>query len=383
VEQVDESWLLYEGTGFQQGEGNVRFLEGMRFELGKRFEGGEEGVLERIRSAFARSERAEGKTQVQKVNLGHPPKRVNPSSLNTFVALGMGDDAALVKAAPGHELVLTCDWFLEGTHFLRDKHPADSVGWKCLARAVSDVAAMGGVPRCFLLSLALPKELAGRWLDEFLGGLKRAAGAFGCELIGGDTTPRREVLINVTVVAEVASGLALRRSGARVGDIIYVSGRLGEAELGLRLLRSSERVSSRGARLRKHLYPEPRLVLGRWLSERRVASAAMDLSDGLSSDLRKLCAASGVGAVVEVGKVPAALTDEAERVKLALHGGDDYELLFTVPKKKAGLVPRSIGDVSLTAIGEIARGHKVIVVDEKGKQSKLDAGGWDPFRKSR
>jgi thiamine-monophosphate kinase len=360
------------------------FWKGMRFDLRQRFESGEEGVLERIRRAFAPGAvaksviqiRKKGKTQVQTANLGHPPW------LNPFVSLGMGDDAALVRVGRGREVVLTCDWFLEGTHFLRDRHPGDSLGWKCLARAVSDVAAMGGVPRCFLLSLALPKKLAGRWLDEFLGGLKRAALRFGCELAGGDTTERREVLINVAVVGEVAAGHALQRSGARVGNIIYVSGRLGGAELGLRLLRGAKRVSLRDARLKKHLYPEPRLALGRWLSEKRVASATMDLSDGLSSDLRRLCVASGVGAVVEVGKLPAVLADEADRVELALNGGDDYELLFTVPRNKARLVPRSIADVELTAIGEITGRREVVIVDERGKRKTLEPGGWDPFRRS-
>jgi thiamine-monophosphate kinase len=341
----------------------------MRFDLGKRFGGGEERVLELIRGAFASG--------------GHGRPGAGPLGRAVFASLGMGDDAALVKSERGCELILTCDWFLEGAHFLRDKHPADSVGWKCLARAVSDVAAMGGAPRCFLLSLALPKDLPYRWLDEFLGGLQRAARAFRCELVGGDTTARREVLINVTVIGEVASGRALLRSSARVGDIIYVSGRLGEAELGLRLLRSAKRVSLRDARLQKHLYPQPKIALGQWLSEKRVASAMMDLSDGLSSDLQRLSVASGVGALIDASKLPTVEAAEADRVQLALHGGDDYELLFTIPKKKVRLLPRSIGGVTLTAIGEVTRGCQVMLVDARGKKKTLEAAGWDPFRGSR
>ncbi len=204
-----------------------------------------------------------------------------------------------------------------------------------------------------------------------------------CAWLVGIRLRDAEVLINVTVAGEVRAGRALRRSGARVGDIIYVSGRLGEAELGLRLLRGAGRISLRDARLRKHLYPEPRLALGRWLSEKRVASAMMDLSDGLSSDLRRLCAASGVGAMVDAGKLPTVLGREADRVEFALHGGDDYELLFTVAKKRARLMPRSIGGVALTAIGEITRGRKLVVLDEKGAKKNLDAGGWDSFKGGR
>jgi thiamine-monophosphate kinase len=190
-------------------------------------------------------------------------------------------------------------------------------------------------------------------------------------------------LINVTVVGEVAAGRGFLRSGARVGDIIYVSGRLGEAELGLLLLRGAKRVNLRDARLRKHLYPEARVELGQWLSEKRVATAMMDLSDGLSSDLGRLCEASGVGAVVDAGTLPVVRTAGPDALELALHGGDDYELLFTVAREKARLLPRSVGGVALTAIGEITRGRDVVVVGKDGSRRKLEPLGWDPFRRSR
>jgi thiamine-monophosphate kinase len=346
--------------------------------LRERGSGSEENVLERIRRAFAG-------TRLRTESAG-----LRSEARSRFLTLGMGDDAALVSGTRGYETVLTCDWFLEGTHFLRDKHLGDAVGWKCLARAVSDITAMGAVPRCFLLSLALPRELAGGWLDDFLGGLRRAARRFGCSLAGGDTSERREVIINVTVVGEVRRGRQVLRSRARPGDIIYVSGRLGEAELGLRLLRERKTgLSGREARLRKHLYPEPRLELGRWLCEKRVASAMMDVSDGLSSDLRRLCEASRIGAVIRSDLLPVVRVTKPERdrgvdpLRLALHGGDDYELLFAVPKSKAKRLPRSVGGVAITRIGEVTRAREVMVDDGDGRTRILEPRGWDPFRASK
>jgi thiamine-monophosphate kinase len=333
---------------------------------GKRQELGETGVLARIEALAARG-------------------RVNGSG----VRLGMGDDAALFKVRSGSEQILTCDWFLEGSHFLRDKHPPDAVGWKCLARAVSDVAAMGGIPRCFLLSLALPASHTGRWLDLFLGGLRRAAKRFECVLAGGDTTRRQDILINVTVVGDVRIGRAVLRSGARPGDVLFISGRLGEAELSLGKIRKSKRqANSRDPVLRKHLYPEPRLALGHWLAERRLASAMMDLSDGLSTDLPRLCAASGVGARIETAKIPSVQLPKDGRggwvpLELALHGGDDYELLFTVPRGKVKRIPPSQNGTRLTAIGEITKERTLLLVDGAGHEVPLPNRGWDPFRNPR
>jgi len=298
--------------------------------------------------------------------------------------LALGDDAALWIARPGREMILTCDWFLEGTHFLRDKHPADAVGWKCLARAVSDIAAMGGEPRCFLLSLALPQELTARWLDGFLRGLRRASKALRCELAGGDTTRRDEVLISVTVIGEVRRGGAIRRSGAEPEDTIFVSGTLGEADLGLQQLRQMRGMGRpTNAVLRKHFYPEPRLALGQWLAKKKLATAMMDLSDGLSSDLPRLCKASGVGARIEVDSLPLTkLARSKDARRLALHGGDDYELLFTVKRRNATHIPHTFHGLRLTRIGEITGERKIVVRMATGKTQPLRSGGWDPFRKS-
>jgi thiamine-monophosphate kinase len=306
------------------------------------------------------------------------------------VLLGIGDDAAVYRGRTGYDQILTCDWFLEGSHFLRDKHPADAVGWKCLARAVSDVAAMGGVPRCFLLSLALPATHTGTWLHQFLGGLRRAAKRFACGLAGGDTTRNENILINITVLGETRTGRAILRSGARPGDHLFVSGRLGGAELGLRRIRNNKhRPNSHDPFLRKHLYPEPRLALGRWLAEKRLPSAMMDLSDGLSTDLPRLCSASGVGARIRTGQIPRAPMPRSGRsanndpLEMGFDGGDDYELLFTVPRRKSKHLPRQLHGVPITAIGEITEERALLLIDEAGRARALRNLGWDPFRKLR
>lgn len=304
--------------------------------------------------------------------------------------LGIGDDAALFTPSGGYDEVLTCDWFLEGSHFLRDKHPPDAIGWKCLARAISDVAAMGGVPRFFLLSLALPASHSGDWLDEFLAGLRSASDRFLCGLAGGDTTRNDKILINVVVFGEVRARNVILRSGARPGDLVFVTGRLGEAELGLALLRKSKgQVPPGTALLKKHLYPEPRLAIGQWLAKRHLASAMMDLSDGLSTDLPRLCSASGVGARIAISKIPAVavpkhrLADGRHPLELALHGGDDYELLFTVPRKKAKSLRRSFHRIAISEIGEITKSKDVLLVDDVGRAVALPNRGWEPFRKER
>jgi len=299
--------------------------------------------------------------------------------------LGIGDDAALWQPKPGVAGVLTSDWFLEGSHFLREKHPPDSVGWKCLARAASDIAAMGGTPRCFLLNLALPADATGKWLRSFLGGLRRAARSLDCLLAGGDTTRSERILISVTVIGVIAEGQEVLRSGADVGDLLYVSGTLGEAEHGLQVLRKSRgKVNHKNGALRKHLYPEPRVELGRWLAEQKLATAMMDVSDGLSSDLPRLCAASGVGALIDPGKLPTphGIGQEAA-TQLALHGGDDYELLFTISPRKAATFPSQFGKLRLTRIGEITTGRGVRTIGKEGNPEPLHAAGWDPFRKKR
>jgi thiamine-monophosphate kinase len=303
--------------------------------------------------------------------------------------LGIGDDAALWHPRTGFETVLTSDWFLEGTHFLRNSHAPDSVGWKCLARAISDIAAMGGEPRCFLLSLGLPEDCTKEWLNRFLRGLCRASSKLGCVLAGGDTTRSGTILINISVVGEVKQGCARLRSTARAGDRIFVSGRLGEAELGWRALQGGEKASE--ARpvllLHKHLYPEPRIELGRWLAQSRTATAMMDLSDGLSSDLARMCEASGTGARIYSNRLPlpdgvfSTKFSEVDRRTAAIHGGDDYELLFCVAKANASKIPRKSHGVALAEIGEVTNKRGVFLIENSGESHPLRSGGWDPFKK--
>ncbi len=310
--------------------------------------------------------------------------------------LGIGDDAAVIATGGGTDWVISCDAFLEGVHFLGEKDPADSVGYKSLVRAASDLVAMGATPRLFLLTLALPARRSGAWLDRFLEGMSRAARELGMRLAGGDTSGSRTISISITVLGEVASGRAVTRSGARPGDIIYVSGRLGGAQLGLELVKNSgPRAFKRILKdqfgiIQPHLYPKIRVALGAWLGQRGVASAMMDISDGLSSDLARLCPASGAGARVWAERIPCVVIPggiakqigklKLDPLEMALNGGDDYELLFTVPPQRAKGLRGAPGFRELAAIGEIERGKQITLVVADGRARRLPPGGWDSFR---
>jgi thiamine-monophosphate kinase len=320
-------------------------------------------------------------------NLIERIRRALPAPRTAGLILGMGDDAAVLRPNRAVDWVISCDAFLEGVHFLAAAHPPEAVGYKALARASSDLAAMGARPRFFLLTLALPPGRAGRWLDRFLHGLARAAKRFGLVIVGGDTSRQPRVLVSITVLGEVPLGRALRRAGARPRDLIYVSGRLGAAELGLELLRRGLARRQRFRRLlRPHLYPPIRLALGQWLARRRLASAMIDTSDGLSTDLTHLLEASGVGARLELSRLPLVpvprelVSHGIDPVALALNGGEDYELLFTVPHRLRSAIPRSYRGVPLTCIGQIILGEGILLADSAGRSCTLPAGGWDPFR---
>jgi thiamine-monophosphate kinase len=310
------------------------------------------------------------------------------SGAGAGLRVGIGDDAAVLDCRGRTEWVLTTDAFLENVHFLLHAHPPEAVGYKALARATSDLAAMGARPLYFLLSLALPLSCTGRWFDHFLEGMSRAARSFDLVLAGGDTTRSPLAAINLTVIGEITPGEAVLRSGAQPGNLICVSGALGEAELGLRLLeRGLHKTSKWKGLLEKHLHPRPRLALGQWLAKNGRATAMIDTSDGLSTDLAHVCEASGVGAKVWADRIPKVRVPSDLRklgldpLGLALDGGEDYELLFTVPERLAQRFPRAVHGVPITIIGEITSRKSILLMDDAGRTKSLPVKGWDPFRK--
>jgi thiamine-monophosphate kinase len=317
------------------------------------------------------------------------------------VTVGIGDDAAIVRPGRNQEIILTTDLSIEGVHFLRRLHPARSVGHRALARALSDVAAMGGTPRYALVSLAISRRTTRRWVKDFYAGAQALASRTGVAIIGGDTAlvpgPAPQCGVDAVVAGEVPRGTALLRSGARPGDLIFVSGRLGLSALGLRMLKSGRPATRRrglSEPLRAHLYPEPRLGLGRFLRVHGLASALMDLSDGLSTDLSRLLKASGAGAVLRSERIPLAITPgeraraglptmRSDLLALALNGGEDYELLFTVPQPMAGRIPKRFRGLPISCIGEIRRSPGLFLALPDGTIRPIQPGGFEHFRRDR
>jgi thiamine-monophosphate kinase len=297
--------------------------------------------------------------------------------------LGIGDDAALVAAPAGRELILTTDMSIEGIHFTSTLHPPRAVGHKALTRSLSDIAAMGGTPRYALISLAISQGTRRAWLEGFFDGLFALARRFEVVVIGGDTAVvAGPTAADVIVAGEVPRGRALRRSAAKVGDRIFVSGRLGMAALGLRLLPSRSRIRKpvERAALRAHLFPQPQCALGRFLSARHLANAMMDLSDGLALDLRRLCDASGVGARLFADRIPTPpIPDIEDALALALHGGEDYQLLFTVSAATAPRMLHRFGANSLHCIGEIQATRAISLITTDGKTLSVEARGYNHF----
>ena len=302
--------------------------------------------------------------------------------------LGIGDDAAVVKIPPGRELLVTTDFSLEGVHFRRAWHSPDSVGHRCLARGLSDIAAMGGVPLAAFLSLALPAKLPQKWVDGFLRGLLALARKHGVGLAGGDTAQspgspsEAKILADIVVVGAVPAGKSVPRSGAKPGDLIYVTGALGASAATLEKMYIHPEKKLNPGKYPQHFFPEPRVAVGKFLSERGTTNAMIDLSDGLSTDLDHLCQESGVAARLFAELIPQA---KGATLLQALHGGEDYELLFTVPARRKA--PRSIAGVPITRIGEILSGRRsasrMELAQQGGSTERLRPLGWEHFALAR
>jgi thiamine-monophosphate kinase len=283
------------------------------------------------------------------------------------IVLGVGDDGAILRPEPGRDQVQVIDTLVEGVHFPADTAAAD-IGYRVVAVNLSDVAAMGAEPRCMTLALTLPQKDE-QWIAEFAEGLFTAADEHDVALIGGDTTSGEQLVVTIHITADVASGQALLRSGARPGDSIYVTGTVGDAAAGLQLIARGEHDAFLCGRF---LRPTARLDMGRRLLGR--ASAAIDISDGLAGDLGKLLQASGAGAEIDLERLPLSAAikarfDTAERLRLALTGGDDYELCFTA-------MPRDVAGIAdITEIGRVVDGGGLLF-RERGVIVEYDSSGY-------
>jgi len=306
------------------------------------------------------------------------------------LTLGIGDDCAILRPPAGHELLVTTDFSLESRHFRRDLHPAASIGHRCLARGLSDLAAMGATPLAAFLSLALPngflKTAKGQsWITSFFSGMRALASEHGTPLAGGDTagSPADLILADIVLLGSAPTGRALRRSTARPGDAIYVTGALGGAHAELTALLKSNRPSKATVDSpHPHCYPQPMLAVGETLLKQHLASAAIDLSDGLSTDLMHLCEASGVAAEIMQSALPLhpllAKLPPNEALHAAINGGEDYELLFTAPATKR--LPKKIAGVPITRVGSIVpqkpRRATMTLIDDRGSRREMKPAGW-------
>jgi thiamine-monophosphate kinase len=310
--------------------------------------------------------------------------------------LGAGDDACALKPSPGCEILATCDLLVEGVHFDLATTGPWQLGAKALAASLSDIAAMGGLPRAYLVSLSIPKR---KGLDEgffaaLYDGLAAWGQSFGAELAGGDTTRSPgPLVIDICCLGEAEAGRALTRAGAKPGDKVMVTGSLGGSAAGLACLKAPRAKVDADARAlceKRHLLPQPRYLAGRWLLDRRAATACIDISDGLASEAGHICGASRAGMRLEASAIPlhagacvAALPLRRKALDWALYGGEDYELLFTVPAAKASLVleemPRQTG-TPVACIGEVLGPRAGLCLRQGRRSQPLAQAGYDHFR---
>ncbi len=327
---------------------------------------------------------------------------VSKSSLlleSSSYASAIGDDAAVLHQQAGRETLITTDLLIEDIDFRRRTTRPEFLGHKALAVSLSDIAAMGARPRFCLISVGVPRAVwRTSWLDKFYAGLLALADAHGVALVGGDTSRTPElIVIDSIVLGETESGRAVLRSGARPGDAIFVTGALGGAAAGLRMLEQGASFPAKPMpRLRSHtrdelilrqLCPTPRVTWGAWLGAQRLATAMIDLSDGLSSDLTHLCRESNTGALIEASSIPLdpsiAQSIVADTDALALHGGEDFELLFTVRAHHAKGIPKELDGVHATRIGTITARGAGIKLHANGRLRALKSAGFDHFGNQR
>ena len=315
--------------------------------------------------------------------------------------IGIGDDAAALAVSPGMTVLATTDMLLEGVHFDLATTELASLGWKAAAANLSDIAAMGGIPRFALVGLGIPRRFAAEDIAAFYRGFMQLGRKHGLQLVGGDTcSSQGGLVISVTVLGETARKEIVTRAGARPGDGIFVTGTLGDSGAGLEILRNAEcgmrKVKGRGkgpgSRVQgkvkiligRHLKPVPRVEWGRKIGCSGVASAMIDVSDGLSSDLGHLCEEGGVGAEIIADRVP--LSKELRQTRglrrpaleYALDGGEDYELLFTVPPRNAAALRQL--RIPATEIGTVTKAGGMRIIDRAGKAKRLVPAGYDHFR---
>lgn len=312
---------------------------------------------------------------------------------STAIKKGIGDDAAVIHPKnAGEYLLITTDMLVENIDFRGEWTTPRQLGHKSISVNLSDLAAMGARPRFFTVSLGLPSGISKRWITEFYRGLTHQGDAYGALLIGGDlSSSPKGILISITALGESIGRKVLYRSGGREGDVLYVTGVLGRAAAGFRLLQKGcihPRIHTKREAVRSHRQPEPRCDTGMWLAQCGMVHCMMDLSDGLSMDLPRLCAASGTDAEINAACLPvfpAAAAWGYDPVDLALHGGEDFELLFTVPGSKASLFEESYPGIlpHITRIGKMIQGRGDVWIRYEGKnRSYLKERGYDHFRRN-
>jgi thiamine-monophosphate kinase len=302
---------------------------------------------------------------------------------------GIGDDAAVWLPAGAREFwLVTTDMLAEEIDFRREWTTPRELGRKSIAVNLSDLAAMGARPRFFTISLGMPASITSRWIREFYNGLTSCGGEHGAVLAGGDLSGAEKITISITAFGESEKRKLLYRSGGRPGDLLYVTGTPGKSAAGLKLLQQGIIRSRSGFRreaLRAHRTPEPRCAIGQWLAQSGAARCMMDISDGLSSDLPRLCAASGCGAEIFAEKIPVFAESSSwgcDPLELALSGGEDYELLFAVPRAKKHLLEALPPDFPpVTHIGNMIKGNGKVWIAGAGKtRRRLSVRGFDHFR---